>query len=92
MGTKAQWGWLASEITSATMTVEQLIKTVLNVHKFCPEDILARWNEPGNNRENRHWLFWLWYHKGAYPGGDYFAYAIAHAHTPEEIPTAIEVA
>ena len=92
MGSKAQWGWLASEVTAATTTVEHLMKKVLNVHQFRPEDILSRWDEQDANSENRHWLFWLWYHKGALPGGDYFAYAISRAKTPADIPSAIEVA
>ena len=92
MGTKLQWGWLASEITSATTTVEHLMKKILNVLQFRPEDILSRWNEPDASRENHHWLFWLWYHKGSLPGGDYFAYAIAQAKTPDDIPLAIEIA
>lgn len=92
MGTKPQWGWLASEVTNATTTVERLMKKVLNVLQFRPEDILARWNEPDDSRENHHWLFWLWYHKGALAGGDYFAYAISKAKTPDDIPASIETA
>lgn len=92
MGTKAQWGWLASEVNSSTSTVELLMKKVLNVLQFRPEDILSRWNEPDENRENHHWLFWLWYHKGSLAGGDYFAYAIQRAKTPDDIPMAIETA
>lgn len=92
MGSKFQWGWLANEITNATMTVEQLMKKVLNVHRFRPEDILARWNEPGDNRENCHWIFWLWYHRDTNVGADYFAYAISKAETPDEIPISIETA
>ena len=92
MGTKEQWGWLASKVTNATKTVEQLIKSVLNVQQFRPEDIISRWNDPGDTREYRHWLFWLWYRKGASAGGDYFAYAAAQAKTPADIPEAIETA
>lgn len=92
MGTKAQWGWLASEVTTSTTSVEKLMKKILNVLQFKPEDIFARWNEPDTNRANRHWLFWLWYHKGSIPGGDYYAYAISKAKSPDAIPLAIETA
>ena len=92
MGSKEQWGWLAGRITNATSTVEHLVKAVLNINQFRPEDILARWNEPDSSRDNKHWLFWLWYHKGSLAGGDYFAYAISRAETPAAIPGVIETA
>lgn len=90
MGTKEQWGWFASEITNVTTTVEQLMKKVLNVLQFRPEDILARWDDFDDNNKNHRWLFWLWYHKSTRVGGDYLAYAISKAKTPDAIPVSIE--
>jgi len=92
MGTSEQWGWLAGKVSSTTTTVELLIKKVLNVQSFEPLSILSRWNEESACSTNIKWLFWLWYHKGANVGGDYFSYAISQAEVPDRIPEKIELA
>lgn len=92
MGTKEQWGWLACKITAGTKTLEKLLKEVLNVSHFVPVDVLSRWDDKGADADKIHWLIWLWYHKGARAGSDYFSYAIGKADNPEDIPLQIEIA
>lgn len=92
MGSPEQWGWLAGQITSATTTVEQLIKKELNVLAFDPLDILSRWTEKSAAAVRNRWLFWLWYHSGTNSGNDYCSYAVSQADRPEDIPERIELA
>lgn len=93
MGDVTKWGWLASKINQSTRTLEGLIKDVLNVAHFNAIDVLSRWDKyEGCDAHNEHWLIWLWYHRSACAGGDYFSYAIGKAKRPEDIPLQIEIA